>query len=145
MNPTKTDTQATTEETKWLSSGTILVIDDEELIREIASMILEDCGFTVLTACDGVDGIEVFQQHRKLISLVLLDMTMPKMDGLSCFSALREIKSNIPVILSSGYSEEETTSCFADNKLAGFVQKPYSASELESTVRSIVEKPSSDM
>ena len=141
--PTKAGTQATTEETSWSSFGTALVIDDEELIREVASMMLEDYGFSVLTACDGIDGIELFQQHKDIISLVLLDMTMPKMDGVSCFAALHEIKSDTPVLVSSGYCEEETALLFPDKSLAGFIQKPYSASDFEITIQRIIKHPPS--
>ncbi len=137
------DIQITEEESTWISDGTVLVIDDDEMVREVAMMMLEDCGFSVLTAYDGLHGVEVFQQNSAIISLVLLDMTMPKMDGVSCFAALREIKADIPIILSSGYSEEDTASFFSDKSLAGFIQKPYSSSQFETAVRNIVEnKPS---
>ncbi len=106
-------------------SGTVLVIDDEENIRQIACLLLEDMGYSVVVAVDGKHGIEVFQEHQKELVGVILDMTMPRMNGEDCFYALRKISPNVQVILSSGYSKEDATSCFQDKALAGFIQKPY--------------------
>jgi len=105
--------------------GTVLIIDDEETIRATASMMLESFGFATLTAQDGEVGVQVFREHQGEISAVLLDMTMPKMNGEECFRALRAIDSDVTVILSSGYNEQDATSRFAGKGLAGFIQKPY--------------------
>ena len=105
--------------------GLILIVDDEETIRELASMVLEEMGYEVLTAVDGKHGIEVFKQHQHHITGVLLDMTMPHMNGEDCFSELRNINPNIKVVLSSGYSAEDATARFKGKGLAGFIQKPY--------------------
>ncbi|WP_161957616.1 PAS domain S-box protein [Mariprofundus sp. EBB-1] len=107
------------------SSGLILVIDDEETIRELASMILEEMGFEVITAVDGRDGVACFRQHQHRITGVLLDMTMPHMNGEECYNALHNIKPDIRVILSSGYSAEDATARFKGKGLTGFIQKPY--------------------
>ena len=106
-------------------SGTVLVVDDEEGVREYAVMLLEELGFDVKTASNGLEGIEQFRLHQNDIILVLMDMTMPKMDGRACFSALRGIQPDVKVILSSGYNEQDATNRFAGKGLAGFVQKPY--------------------
>jgi len=106
-------------------SGVVLVIDDEPMIREIATMMLEDLGFTTLTAVDGVDGVAVFEQHHEAIRAVLLDMTMPKMDGKTCFAELRKRDPELCIILSSGYSEQEAIPEWSGNGRSGFVQKPY--------------------
>ncbi|MBL4760948.1 MAG: PAS domain S-box protein [Mariprofundaceae bacterium] len=105
--------------------GTVLIIDDEETIRVTASMMLESFGFATLTAQDGEVGVQVFREHQGEISAVLLDMTMPKMNGEECFRALRAIDSDVTVILSSGYNEQDATNRFAGKGLAGFIQKPY--------------------
>ncbi len=105
--------------------GTILVIDDEETIRATASMMLENFGFTTLTAQDGEVGVQVFREHQDEISAVLLDMTMPNMDGEGCFRALRAINPHVIVVLSSGYNQQDATNRFAGKGLAGFIQKPY--------------------
>ena len=118
----------------WKAEGTILVVDDEDTIREVAAMMLEEIGFSTLTAVDGVQAIEVFRQHQEQIRAVLLDMTMPKMDGKACFRELRRIDPHVRVVLSSGYSEEDATARFSGKKLAGFVQKPYSPEQLKAVM-----------
>lgn len=115
-------------------SGTVLVIDDDESIRKVACLLLENMGYNVVTAVDGEDGIEVFQEHQEKLIGVVLDMTMPRMNGEDCFHALRKITPNIQVLLSSGYSEEDATSCFQGKGLAGFIQKPYQVEQFQSIV-----------
>ncbi|MBL4774560.1 MAG: response regulator [Mariprofundus sp.] len=122
----------------WQGSGTVLVVDDEATIREVASAMLEDVGFDVITAVDGLDGVEVFRQHQDKIVLVLLDMTMPRMGGEACFRELRRIQSDVRVILSSGYNEQDATSHFAGKGLAGFIQKPYSPDQLTEKLQDIL-------
>jgi len=118
--------------------GVILVIDDEETIREVAVMMLEDLGFGTLTAKDGREAIDVYRHHAADIVAVLLDMTMPKMNGSECFRELRRINSDVKVVLSSGYNEEETISRFTGKGLAGFLQKPYSPDRLRETMAGIL-------
>jgi PAS domain S-box-containing protein len=119
-------------------SGTALVIDDEETVREVACMMLEDIGFKVITAHDGLHGVEVFRQHQEEVVLVMLDMTMPKMGGEACFSQLKAIQPDVHVVLSSGYNEQDATSRFAGKGLAGFLQKPYTPEALEEKVQEIL-------
>ncbi len=116
-------------------SGTVLVIDDEEGIREVASMMLAQMGLDTLTASDGLHGVETYRQHADQISAVLLDMTMPKMDGKACFRELRRINPDVKVILSSGYNEQEATNRFVGQGLAGFIQKPYSPETLRAMMQ----------
>jgi len=123
----------------WQGEGTVLIVDDEETIRESAAMMLEEIGFDTLAAADGVEGVALYQQHQQKIDAVLLDMTMPKLDGKGCFTELRRIKSDVKVILSSGYSEQEATSYFAGKGLAGFVQKPYRPEVLAKVLRQCLE------
>ncbi|MCI0418976.1 MAG: response regulator, partial [Acidobacteria bacterium] len=105
--------------------GVILVVDDELFVLEVARRILEGYGYEVLTAENGLQGLEVFRQKRKDIDLVLLDKTMPDLDGEETFRAMQAIEPNLVAILSSGYRETEVTAHFLSNELAGFVQKPY--------------------
>jgi len=125
---------------EWRGSGTILIVDDEETIRETAAMMLEDMGFETLTAVDGQDGVRVYLEHQAVITGVLMDMTMPKMDGKSCFTELRRINKQVKVILSSGYNEEEATGCFAGQGLAGFIQKPYTPDALQVKMQDCYER-----
>ncbi|MFA4985205.1 MAG: PAS domain S-box protein [Candidatus Brocadiia bacterium] len=114
----------------WQGTGTILVIDDEEGVRGVAGMILRGCGFTVLTAPDGREGVELFRERADEITAVLLDLTMPHLGGEDAFSELRRIKQDVPVILTSGYNELDATNRFVGKGLAGFVQKPFKLREL---------------
>ncbi|MDX8389680.1 MAG: PAS domain S-box protein [Mariprofundaceae bacterium] len=115
------------------ASGLVLVIDDEETIREMAGMLLEDMGYTVVTAVDGKDGLEKFQENDAFVG-VILDMTMPHMNGDECFRALRKIDPEVQVILSSGYSKEDATDHFHGKDLADFIQKPYQIDYFQKTV-----------
>ncbi len=119
--------------------GTILIVDDEETIRATAGMMLEDIGFTIITANDGVEGVEVFREKQAEIRAVLLDMTMPRMNGEEVFREIRMMQPDIKVILSSGYNEQDATNRFAGKGLAGFIQKPYSLSALQGKVLDILD------
>jgi CheY-like chemotaxis protein len=123
----------------WHGTGTILVIDDERVVRELAKEVLGKIGFTVLTASDGREGLEVFRARVNEICLVLLDLTMPHMDGEETFRDLRRGRSDVRVILSSGYNEQDATQRFTGKGLAGFIHKPYRAEDLTEAVRKALE------
>ena len=110
--------------------GTILVVDDESGLRNLARAVLENAGFTVLTACDGGDAIRVFRRHAGEVVAILLDLTMPVMNGDEAAAELGRIRAGVPIILSSGYSEREMAGRFAGKGLAGFLQKPYEPAAL---------------
>ncbi|OGU22384.1 MAG: hypothetical protein A2X85_05375 [Geobacteraceae bacterium GWF2_54_21] len=120
----------------WRGSGTVLLVDDEETVRGIAGEMLRELGFEVVTANDGREALEVFKANP-VISLVLLDLTMPHMDGEQCFRELRRMKPEVKVIMSSGYNEYEVTQKFAGKGLAGFIQKPYRLSVLRETFENL--------
>ncbi len=113
-----------------VGSKTILVVDDEEPVRTVARQMLEMLGFRVITACDGVEAIEVMRAKRQDIDFVVLDLAMPRMSGEETFHALKAIDPNIPIIISSGYSEEEVESHFSGAELAGLIPKPFSFQNL---------------
>ncbi len=114
----------------------VLVVDDEESIREMASMMLTDLGISeVLTASDGREALEIYRRERERIDLVLLDLTMPHMDGEETFRQLRLINPAVKVILSSGYSEQSVQDRFAGKGLCGFLQKPYIPDTLQRVVQ----------
>ena len=110
--------------------GKILVIEDDEGIRLSVKTILEEYGFSVLLAVDGIQGVEVFKKTPDDIRLVVLDLTMPNMDGEETFRELRKIRRDIRVVLTSGYSEKEATQHFNPGDLAGFLPKPFTIAEL---------------
>jgi PAS domain S-box-containing protein len=117
-------------------SGTVLLVDDEETIRGIGSEMLKELGFTVITACDGREALELFRSTPD-IAFVILDLTMPHMDGEQCFRELRQLDPNVKVIMSSGYNEQEVTQKFVGKGLAGFIQKPYRLSTLQDAIRKV--------
>ncbi|MBK8257992.1 MAG: response regulator [Polyangiaceae bacterium] len=116
------------------TDGTILVVDDETEVRETAAAILAANGFRVLTAKDGAECVSVFREKGAEISLILLDLTMPVMDGQETLRVLRGIQADLPVVLSSGYDEVETTARLRNERPTGFVHKPYLAQDLIAAV-----------
>ena len=122
---------------EWRGQGTVLVVDDEEPVRFLAERMVERIGFSVLTACDGHEALEVFREHADEIVCVLLDLTMPRLDGEQTFDELRRIRPEVKVILCSGYNEQETTQRFVGKGLAGFVQKPYTLATLVAKLKEI--------
>ncbi len=121
----------------WQGSGRVLLVDDEETIRGIGAEMLKELGFTTLTAEDGREALKVFVSNPD-IAFVILDLTMPHMDGEQCFRELRQLKPDVKVIISSGYNEQEIAQKFAGKGLAGFVQKPYSLSVLKDAIKQVV-------
>jgi len=120
--------------------GTVLIIDDESAIREIASMALESAGYNTLSATDGINGVEIYQANSDVITAVLLDMTMPRMDGHACLQELRHINNDVAVVLSSGYNEQDAISSFTHEELAGFIQKPYRPDALINVISTAIER-----
>jgi PAS domain S-box-containing protein len=116
-------------------AGMILLVDDEPTIRAILRQGLEIAGFKVLEAEDGVDGFGAFVRHRSSISLVLLDLTMPRMGGDEVFEEIHKLDPDLPVVLMSGYSEGEATSAMSCKGLAGFLSKPCSIKDALAVVR----------
>jgi PAS domain S-box-containing protein len=104
---------------------TILIIDDDPFVFELLEDILTEVRFSVTGALNPLKGIEIYQQNHKNIDLVILDYSMPEMDGRGAFEELRKINSEVKVILCSGYTEEETMSAFGAVQPVGFFQKPY--------------------
>jgi len=123
-------------EEEWRGSGTVLLVDDEETVRGIGSEMLREFGFQVITAEDGQEGVDIFKATAG-IAFVILDLTMPHLDGEQCFRELRKVSSGVKVIMTSGYNEHEVTQKFVGKGLAGFLQKPYTVSELKKMIVSL--------
>jgi signal transduction histidine kinase len=121
----------------WKGSGTVLLVDDEEFILSVGSEMLQELGFGVVTAKDGQEALNIFN-NRADIDLVILDLTMPQLDGEQTFNCLCTINPSVKVIISSGYNEVEVTQRFVGKCLAGFVQKPYKLSVLKEAIRRII-------
>jgi len=122
----------------WRGSGTVLLVDDEETIRALGKEMLEAIGFQVLTASDGREALEVFALSPDGIACVLLDLTMPRLDGEQTFRELRRLRPDQRVIISSGYNEQEVTQKFVGKGLSGFIQKPYKVTEVSRKMREVL-------
>jgi two-component system cell cycle sensor histidine kinase/response regulator CckA len=123
----------------WRGSGTILCVDDEEMVRAVAKRMLEQLGFNVLLASNGAEALAIFRDNLETISCVVLDLTMPRMDGIETLAVLRRISGEVKVILSSGYSEHEISKRVAGKGFSGFIEKPYRLSELGDKLRNVLE------
>ncbi|MBI4617945.1 MAG: response regulator [Planctomycetes bacterium] len=122
-------------EAGWRGRGTVLVVDDDAEVRTAAALILEYAGFQTRVASDGDEAIRTFRDDPSGIVAILLDMTMPGKCGEETFRALRRVRPDVKVILSSGYNEHEATERFVGRGLAGFIQKPYTPDALISAFR----------
>jgi len=124
-----------TQDDGWAPSGTVLLIDDEEPVRKVVATMLGAIGYDVVVADGGEEGLRLFAQHREHIALVVLDMTMPDMDGVACFRRLREQDPEVRVLLSSGYARDEVIARFAGDAPEGFLRKPFVPDALSEAIR----------
>jgi DNA-binding response OmpR family regulator len=123
----------------WRGRGTVLVVDDDEGVRELVAETLQRAGLTVLLTGDGREAVELFRRQADEIQLVILDRTMPNIDGEQAFDEIRRIRSDTPIILVSGYSEERAAWHFIDRGLDAFLHKPFEPMALLERVRRILE------
>jgi two-component system cell cycle sensor histidine kinase/response regulator CckA len=115
-------------------SGTVLLIDDEPIMREVGSEMLADLGYTVAVCEDGKQGVEQYQQHQHEIDFVILDIMMPNLDGYSCFRELKKIKPDVCVIIASGYSINGMATDLMTEGAKAFIQKPFDAVRLSKAI-----------
>ncbi|PKL19183.1 MAG: hypothetical protein CVV49_02070 [Spirochaetae bacterium HGW-Spirochaetae-5] len=122
--------------------GYVMVVDDEEGVRTVAASMLELIGFTVLTSFDGMDAISKikdFTENKKgSLKIVLLDLTMPHMDGAETFKKISKISPESRIILMSGYSENDITEKFTDAGISGFLQKPFQLQDLQKKLSEVL-------
>ncbi|MCL4512014.1 MAG: response regulator, partial [Bacteroidetes bacterium] len=121
-------------------SETILVAEDEDAMRELVTDILESGGYNVIAAENGEAAVEAYTKRKDEISLVILDMIMPKMNGSEAFKNLKRINPDVLVLLSSGYSQDGAAQELLNEGVAGFLGKPYQVRELLEKVRAVLEK-----
>ena len=118
--------------------GLILVVDDEQVVRNMARQVLERHGYDVLLAEDGARGLDVFLREADHITCVVLDLTMPVMSGEETLSRMKVVRSSVPIILSSGFDEIQALRRFEGKGLAGFLQKRYKPTGLVDAIRRAV-------
>jgi CheY-like chemotaxis protein len=118
----------------WRGEGTVLVVDDDAGVRRVACRLLESFGLTVRTASSGAEAIAIVEAEPEACDAVLLDLTMPEMSGTEAFDRLQAIRPGLPVVLMSGYHEEELRPEL-DARISGFIQKPFTPGDLARKIR----------
>jgi PAS domain S-box-containing protein len=121
---------------------TILLIDDEEMVRDLGARILRNAGYRVITASNGREALNVYREHAGDISLVVLDLIMPEMGGSQCLTELLSLNPALKVIVASGFSAGHTTSEALEAGAKGFINKPYNMRQVLEVVRSVLDEKS---
>ncbi len=122
----------------WHGSGTVLVVDDEETVRSTVARMLRPTGLETVLVCDGLEAVEVFRADPGRFVLVLLDLTMPRMDGEETFAELRRLRADVKVVLMSGFNQQEALGRFPGKVLASFLQKPFGVEDLRATLQGVL-------
>ena len=115
--------------------GIVLVVDDEDSVRHVTGRALKTMGFEVIDAEDGQAGLELFEARHQDIACVLMDLTMPRMNGETAALQMKEIDPSVPIVLMSGFDEGEMATRFRDAGMAAFVQKPFEIRTLREAMR----------
>lgn len=123
----------------WQGCGCVLFADDEMPVRTVARRILQRLGFQVILAQSGRAAVDEFARHSDSISLVILDLTMPEMTGEEALREIRKLREHVPIVLTSGYGEEEVLERLAQARVDAFLKKPFRMEELSSVVHSVLE------
>jgi len=125
----------------WQGEGTLLIADDENAVRAIAGSMCEFLGFETLYAENGIEVLDIFcQQHQKIVG-VLLDISMPRMDGTEVMHKMRNIDPEVPIILVSGDREAEVALLSGMERMDGFVQNPFRIQSLKNALLQVLQKP----
>jgi CheY-like chemotaxis protein len=117
----------------------VMIVDDEEFVTMLAERVLADQGYRVLTARDGLEAVEFYRKLGSEIELVILDFTMPIMDGADVFDELMLMNPRVPVVLSSGFTEQDRLRGMLAKGLRGFIPKPYTSEKLLAEVRTALD------
>ena len=117
----------------------VMMVDDEEFVTMIAQRVLTDEGYRVITAKDGFQALDIYRKLKDQIALIILDFTMPVMDGADVFAELQQINPKVPVVLSSGFAEQDSLRSMLSKGLRGFIPKPYTQQKLLTQIRSTLD------
>jgi PAS domain S-box-containing protein len=134
----RTERKSPINQQQWKCKGTVLMIDDELDVLLVGERMLQRLGFQVLTSPDAAEALEIFPKIADSLTCVLIDLTMPKMNGVELFHHLRKIRQDIPAIICSGYTEEQVMSRFRGIKPEGFIQKPYRLKQLAEKMKLVI-------
>lgn len=116
----------------------VLLVDDEKMVLEVGKAILQRLGHDVYTATSGEEALEQLNAHQGAIGCVVLDLTMPGMDGRQTFKQMRELIPDLPVIVASGLAAEQIKGHFTEMQPTAVIQKPYQVADLSATIQSIL-------
>lgn len=117
----------------------ILIVDDEDTILDIATTILTRFGYQTLTSPSGEEALELFRKMEKKIDLVLLDLSLPGMDGYECLEAMAQLRPTAKIIITSGYATDNSQRDAVNAGAAGFLPKPFQMNSLLETIRTILD------
>jgi two-component system cell cycle sensor histidine kinase/response regulator CckA len=121
--------------------GLVLVVDDEVAIRSLIQVTLEDLGYTVLSAENGAQALELFERSSEEIVLVLLDLSMPVMDGAETAIAMHSRRADLPLLVMSGIADDDALRRFGPVRIAGFVPKPFAPEQLAQALAMALQRP----
>ena len=121
----------------WSGSGTILLVEDEEQILQVAKAMLMELGFNVIEARNGKEALEQYEKNANDIKLVVTDMGMPVMDGYALFNVLKKLNPSLPIIITSGFGEADITSRIPRDDIAGLIGKPYNFNLLRNVLKGV--------
>jgi len=124
---------------EWRGYGTALVADDEEAVRNITTALLERLGFRVITSADGVETVDLYTEHAGEISLLLMDLNMPRLNGIEATLRIRHVNPQVPVLFMSGYPREQVMERFGQQPHTDFIRKPFQTGELLAGIRHVIE------
>jgi len=123
---------------------TILIVDDEPEIVQIIATVLKQNGWTVLTAADGLEGVAAFLNYSGQIKALVTDMVMPNLDGLGLIRSIRKLAPDLPILVSSGYSNDQSWEALSELRVESFLKKPFSARQLIAEVVSLLYEKSAN-
>jgi len=131
-----------TQRAKFRGEGLVLVVDDEPAIRDMGRTLLERVGFQVILASDGFEALDLYRVHHEELALVLMDVVMPRMGGIEAFQRMRDIDVGVPVLMVSGYGQEEVLAELEARGEVGFLPKPFSRQSLMDLVAKLARRVS---
>lgn len=117
---------------------TVLLVDDERMVLDVGKAILQRLGHEVITATSGEEALSLFDRHHGQIACVVLDLTMPGMDGTTTYARLRSKRPDLPVVIASGMSADQVSSQFDDQVNTTIIQKPYQVADLSAKIRALM-------
>jgi CheY-like chemotaxis protein len=120
-----------------LGNGMVLLVEDEPILMEMGTSILESLGYEVVAAADGVEAVKAYREHHAGLSVILLDLKMPRMGGREAFMEIQKISPAVPVIVCTGYGENEEVQDLLTRGAAGMLAKPYQVAALGAKLRQV--------